>query len=44
MPKYKPIDSTIIPRFAEVKTFLRLPNVRTTEDIDYAIVGIPFDT
>lgn len=44
MPKYTPIDSTIIPRFAEVKTFIRLPNVRTTEDIDYAIVGIPFDT
>jgi agmatinase len=42
--KYKPIDSTVVPRFAEVRTFLRLPYVKTTEDIDYAIVGIPFDT
>lgn len=44
MPKYVPINSTIIPRFAEVRTFLRLPNVKTTEDVDYAIIGIPFDT
>lgn len=44
MPKYKPIDSTVIPRFAEVKTFMRLPNVRTTEDVDYVVIGIPFDT
>jgi agmatinase len=41
---YKPIDSTKIPRFAEVRTFMRLPNVCTTSDIDYAVVGIPFDT
>lgn len=44
MKKYTPINSLEVPRFAEVKTFMRLPNVRTTEDIDYAIVGIPFDT
>ena len=44
MSKYQPINSTQIPRFAEVRTFFRLPNVKTTQDIDYAIVGIPFDT
>lgn len=42
--KYVPHNSLNSPRFAEVKTFMRLPNVRTTEDIDYAIVGVPFDT
>ncbi len=42
--KYVPANSLISPRFAEVNTFMRLPNVKTTEDIDYAIVGIPFDT
>lgn len=44
MKKYVPINSLEIPRFAEIKTFMRLPNVKTVEDIDYAIVGIPFDT
>lgn len=42
--KYEPLNSLEIPRFAEIKTFMRLPNVRTTEGIDYAIVGVPFDT
>lgn len=44
MKKYVPTNSLEVPRFAEVKTFMRLPYVRTTEDIDYAVVGIPFDT
>jgi len=39
-----PINSTVVPRFAEIRTFLRLPNVKTTEDVDYAVIGIPFDT
>lgn len=42
--RYTPLDSTIVPRFAEVRTFLRLPNLRTTEEVDYAVIGIPFDT
>lgn len=42
--KYAPINSLSSPRFADIKTFMRLPNVKTTEDIDYAIVGVPFDT
>ena len=44
MTKYVPLNSLEIPRFAGIKTFMRLPNVPTVEDIDYAIVGIPFDT
>lgn len=42
--KYHPIDSLESPRFCGIKTFLRLPNKQTTKDIDFAIVGIPFDT
>ncbi len=42
--KYVPLNSLEVPRFAEIKTFMRLPNVKTVEDIDYAIVGVPFDT
>ncbi len=44
MIKYKPVDSLKSPRFSGVKTFMRLPQVETTEDIDFAIVGLPFDT
>lgn len=44
MNKYVPLNSLEIPRFAEVKTYMRLPNVKTVENIDYAVIGIPFDT
>lgn len=42
--KYVPLNSLESPRFAEIKTFMRLPNVKTTENIDYAVIGVPFDT
>jgi agmatinase len=42
--KYAPPSASRAPRFAGIKTFMRLPNVKTTEDIDFAVVGIPFDT
>jgi agmatinase len=32
------------PRFTGPSTFARLPFVRTTEEVDVAIVGVPFDT
>ena len=32
------------PRFTGPSTFARLPNVRTTDEVDVAIVGVPFDT
>jgi agmatinase len=32
------------PRFTGPSTFARLPHVRTTDDVDVAIVGVPFDT
>ena len=44
MNKYLPLNSLEVPRFAEIKTFMRLPNVKTTENVDYAVMGIPFDT
>lgn len=44
MVKYKSINSLKSPRFSGVKTFMRLQNVVTTEDIDFAVVGIPYDT
>lgn len=44
MGDYKPVDPRKSPRFSGIRTFMRLPHLRTTEGIDFAIVGVPFDT
>jgi agmatinase len=44
MKKYAPIDAQQSPRFCGVASFMRLPQVRSTEDVDVAFIGIPFDT
>ncbi len=44
MPRYVPEDSLLSPRFTGPSTFARLPFVRTIEEVDLAIVGVPFDT
>lgn len=41
---YQPISRMEQPRYVGVNTFMKLPLVQTTEDIDYAIVGVPDDT
>ncbi|MFD1708242.1 agmatinase [Siminovitchia sediminis] len=42
--QYAPINSQEYPRFSGIKTFMRLPHVKTEEDIDFAVIGVPFDT
>jgi len=44
MPRYQPADSLTTPRFTGVRTFARLPHIQTSEDVDVAVVGLPFDT
>ena len=44
MPRYVPEDSLRSPRFSGPATFARLPYVRTLDEVDLAIVGVPFDT
>jgi agmatinase len=44
MPRYAPEDSLKSPRFTGPTTFARLPHVRILEEVDVAIVGVPFDT
>jgi agmatinase len=44
MPRYVPEDSLKSPRFTGPTTFARLPHVQTLEDVDVAVVGVPFDT
>lgn len=43
-PPYRPIDARILPRFAGVRTFMRLPHVTDLAGVDAAVYGIPFDT
>ncbi|HUS77362.1 MAG TPA: arginase family protein, partial [Patescibacteria group bacterium] len=44
MKGYRPVDPRESPRFAGIKTFMRLPHVTATEGVDVAVVGVPFDT
>jgi agmatinase len=42
--RYRPADAFRSPRFAGLRTFMRLPHVEGTEGIDFAVLGLPFDT
>ncbi|TFD86598.1 agmatinase [Cryobacterium serini] len=39
-----PVDASVVPRFAGIATFARLPRLDEVERADIAIVGIPFDS
>src|SRR5207237_8579621 len=41
---HRPVDARVIPRFAGVRTFLRLPHTTDLAGVDAAAIGIPFDT
>ena len=41
---YRPADAFTSPRFAGPRTFMRLPHVAGTDGIDFAVLGMPFDT
>jgi agmatinase len=43
MENFRPADPIATPRFSGIKTFMRLPHVRTVEGIDFAIIGVPSD-
>lgn len=38
-----PTDSSVVPRFAGIATFARIPRIDQTTDVDIAVVGVPFD-
>lgn len=44
MKKYGPVDAMKYPRFSGIRTFMRLPHVQDLADVDFAIIGAPFDT
>jgi agmatinase len=41
--EFRPVSPRIVPRFAGVSTFLRLPLHNDPKDVDALIVGAPFD-
>lgn len=41
--RYQPIDAALVPRFAGMSTFMRLPHVPDPAKVDIALVGVPFD-
>lgn len=43
MSSFQPRPSFRSPRFAQPATFMRLPHVTDLQDVDVAIVGVPFD-
>lgn len=42
-PHPKPVDALVYPRFSGVPTFMRLPHIPRAEDLDIALIGVPFD-
>jgi agmatinase len=42
--QYRPLDAMVYPRFSGIRTFMRLPYVTDLEGVDFAVVGVPFDT
>src|SRR5882762_2441743 len=43
IPRPQPVDALLSPRFSGVATFLRLPYIPRAEELDIAIIGIPYD-
>jgi agmatinase len=42
--RYMPADAFRNPRFSGVRTYMRLPHVTDLDDVDVAVLGLPFDT
>ena len=42
-PRPEPIDALVYPRFSGLTTFMRLPHVPRAQELDIALIGIPFD-
>src|ERR1700694_3620763 len=42
-PRPQPVDALVYPRFSGLTTFMRLPHVPRAQELDIALIGIPFD-
>jgi guanidinobutyrase / D-arginase len=43
-PRPAPVDALVYPRFSGVPTFMRLPHIPCAEELDIALIGVPFDS
>jgi len=39
----QPVDALVYPRFSGIATFMRLPHVPRADELDIALIGIPYD-
>jgi guanidinopropionase len=42
-PKFAPVDASIVPRFADIATFMRTRRADIDPELDIGLVGVPFD-
>lgn len=40
---FRPVDAAVVPRFSDVATFMRTRRYDITDELDIALVGVPFD-
>src|SRR5205814_7746206 len=39
----QPVDALVYPRFSGIATFMRLPHIPRADELDIALIGIPYD-
>ena len=42
-PDFTPLDPAVVPRFADIATFMRTRRCEPMDEVDIAMVGVPFD-
>ena len=42
-PDFQPVDPAVVPRFADIATFMRTRRHEISEAVDIGLVGVPFD-
>jgi len=43
LPHPQPVDALTYARFTGISTFMRLPHISQPEELDIALIGVPFD-
>ncbi|MGC2817417.1 MAG: arginase family protein, partial [Candidatus Acidiferrum sp.] len=43
LPHPQPLDALSYARFTGISTFMRLPHIAQPEELDIALIGVPFD-
>lgn len=43
VPHPQPVDALVLPRFSGIATFMRLPHIPRPQELDIALIGVPYD-